>query len=180
MRLSLRQHQVECGLQGRAGKASPGYRRRLGRIGHTGRLEAQRGIRHLEHLFAHISDHPHIGGHARQQHQRLIVGRHHRGIGDDVLDIERGLANLGHQAGEGSTRKGINGKSGLLTDAKAADLGLVDRYLDLHVAQVLGDQKQLGRCETDCHSLTRLDRALDDDAVDRCTDDRPTEINPCR
>jgi len=54
-----------------------------------------------------------------------------------------------------------------LARADAPDVGLVDRGLDLHVAQVLGDDEEFGSLQRRSDGLADIDGALDDDAIDR-------------
>ncbi|ODT33960.1 MAG: hypothetical protein ABS55_12105 [Lautropia sp. SCN 70-15] len=75
---------------------------------------------------------------------------------------------------------GIDGEARLLAHLDAADVGLVDAGVDLHVAQVAGDHEQFGRLQARGHRLAGIDRALDDHAVDRAAYHGAVEVDPRR
>ncbi len=166
--------------------AFPLFRRsfRAGRRGDVARLrhargtKAQRGVRHLQHVLARIHHDAHVGGHAGKQFQVRVGRRNDRGVGDDVLHHQRGLAHLPHRAAEDAAGKGIHGKRRGLPLADAPDLGLVDRGVDLHPAQVLRDHEEFRRLQARRDRLARLHRFLDDDAVHRRADGGALEVDP--
>src|SRR5207244_10629772 len=61
-------------------------------------------------------------------------------------------------------------------DADAADVRFVDDGPDLHLCQILGDQKQAGRGQARHHGLADVDAAIDDYAADRRDNGRVIEV----
>ena len=78
---------------------------------------------------------------------------------------------------EGLTRKCVYGESGFLSDHQTAYIALINRRLDLHIAQVLGDDEQLGRLQAAGHGLAALNGALDHNARDWRGDARAPQID---
>ena len=68
-------------------------------------------------------------------------------------------------------------KRGALADAQAPDVGLVDRRLDLHVAQVLRDGEQHRRLQAGGDGLPGVDVAQDHGAVHRRADDGALQVH---
>ncbi len=151
-----------------------GVRRRLAR-----RTEAQRAVRHLQHRFAAVGRDAHISRHARQQFAAFVVGREDRDVGHDVLHVLRGLAHALHFADERPARERVDGERGALADANPAHVRFVDRGLDLHVAQVLGNDEEFRRLQAGRDGLPDVDRALDHDAVHRRPDLRARQVDLC-
>ena len=61
-------------------------------------------------------------------------------------------------------------------DLDAADVGLVDVGVDLHLGQVLRDREQRGGLQAGRDGLPHVHGARDDDAVDGGADDRVLEV----
>ena len=80
-------------------------------------------------------------------------------------------------AREVAPREGVDREARRLADAQPADVGLVDRRLDLHVAQVLRDGEQHRRLQAGGHGLAGVDVAQDHRAVDRRADDGALEVD---
>jgi len=59
-----------------------------------------------------------------------------------------------------------------------ADVGLVDRGVDLHAREILRDREQHGRLQRRRDGLPDVDRALEHRAVDGRADGRVLEIDP--
>ena len=64
-----------------------------------------------------------------------------------------------------------------MSDRQAAHIALVNRCLDLHIAQVLGDDEQLGRLQAAGHGLAALNSPLDHNARHRRSDARAPQID---
>ena len=61
---------------------------------------------------------------------------------------------------------GVHGERRALLRRDLADVGLVDRRDDAHLAEVGGDREEHGRLEDGRDGLPGVDVARDDDAVD--------------
>ena len=72
---------------------------------------------------------------------------------------------------------GVDLEGDLLPDVDVADVGLVDRRPDLHVAQVLGQEEQAGRVQPGHHGLAHVHAAVDHHAVDGRADGGVIEID---
>ena len=120
----------------------------------------------------------HGGRHAGHQPLRLVVHGDDRVVGDDVLGRGRLQAHLldagprRSRSGKASTLEGD-----LLARAHTADVGLVDRGVDLHLREVVGDHEEHGRLEGGGHRLADVDVARDHDTVDRGGDDGVAEVH---
>ena len=64
-----------------------------------------------------------------------------------------------------------------MSDHQAAHIAFVNRRFHLHVAQVLGDDEQLGRLQAAGHRLAALNRPLDHNARDRRRNARAPQID---
>ncbi len=91
-------------------------------------------------------------------------------VGHHVLHRDRGVPHLHDGALEGAARIGVDGEGRRLPFVDAADVGLGDVRLHLHLGQVLGDLEELRRLEARGDGLSDVDAARDDDAVDRRRD----------
>ena len=105
------------------------------RVGH------QQDVRPLVHFELHV------GRQIGQQFAVGIVGRHDHGVRDDVLRHLGVHADLSHFAVERLPLVGIDREPHGHVEPDASDVGLVDRGPDLHLGQVLGDEKQAGGIE---------------------------------
>ena len=152
-------------------------RRTIGRSGAHG-TETQRRVRHLQHAFAALGDHTHVRGHAGKEREILVRRADHGDVRDDVLNHLRGFAQLRHVAAEHAARESVDRERCLLPELDAPDLGLVDRGVDLHAAQVLRDDEKLRRLQARRDGLAGLHGFLDDNAVDGRADLGTVEIDP--
>ena len=106
-----------------------------------------------------------------------VVHGHDDGVGDDVLDDLRGLADLRDDAGEGLAREGVHRERHAVLQPDPADVGLVHADLDLHLREVLGDREEDRRLQARRHRLPDVHRSRDDHAVDRRADRGVLEIH---
>ena len=81
------------------------------------------------------------------------------------------------RARELALRVGVDVEAHLLALAHAAHVGLVDRGVDPHPGQVVGDQEQHRRLERGGHGLAHVHVARDHDAVDRGRDDGVAQVH---
>ena len=142
-------------------------------------MEAECRARHLQHVVLDRDHHRHVRGHPRSQLELAVLRADHGGVGhnsglDDGLQPHLGDAPLELGVGIGVHREG-DGQAG----ANAADVGLVDLRLDLHLGEVVRDHEELGRLEAGRDRLPDVDRARDHNAVDRSADRGVGEIH-CR
>ena len=87
----------------------------------------------------------HVRGHLRPQFFfRIRNGDDHR-IGDDVLAHRRVEADLRNLSAEFLIRIRVDGEARELSDLHAADVGLIDVGLHLHLRQILRDRKKRRR-----------------------------------
>ena len=141
--------------------------------------KAQCRIGNFAHALLFSDDEAHIGCHAGHERQIRVRCRHDHGVGNHVRDYLRRLAHLLDFALKRAARKGIHRKCGAQAGAHTTNLGFVNRGVYLHVAQALRNHKQFRRREAGCHSLPRLNAALDDDAINRRLDLRALQIDTC-
>src|SRR5215467_10131859 len=92
---------------------------------HSGRTEAQGGVRNLEHVVAMIRDNLDVGRHAGEQLEVGVVGRHHDVVGNDVLNVLGRLAHLGDGPREGARGEGVHREGRLLPDLDPTHIRLV-------------------------------------------------------
>ena len=140
---------------------------------------AQRRIGDLEHVFAALCDHAHIRCHTGQQAPARIGKTNHSHVGHDVGNVLSRLANLPHLAFKSLTGERIDCETGALSGADAADIRFVDAGIHLHIRQILGNHKELGRLQAGCDRLPLFNRALDHDAIDWGGDFGALQVNPC-
>ncbi len=145
---------------------------------HIGQAHPQRSVGHLEHIVAAVGDDAHIGRHARQQPALGVLKTHHRHIGHHIGHVLRRFAHLKQLALKALGREGVHREAHLLSGLDAAHIGLINRGLHLHVRQVLGDHKHLGRLQTGRHRLAALHRPLDDNAAHWRDDAGAAQVHP--
>ena len=147
------------------------------RAGITRRPEAEGRIGDLQHAGLLGHHELHVRRHPRQETAPGIVDGDDDDVGDDVLDDQRRLADLGHGAAERLPGEGVDGEGRPVLDLDAADVGLIHARLHLHLREILGDREERRRLEAGRHRLPDVDGARDDDAVDRGADHRAVEIH---
>ena len=91
-------------------------------------------------------------------------------VGNDVLHVRGRVADLHHGAAEGLSGIGVHRERGFLVHLNAADVGLVDVRLHVHLGEVLRDAEQLRRRVRRLHRLTHVHVPRDHHAVDRRSD----------
>ena len=74
-------------------------------------------------------------------------------------------------------RVGVDAERHVLARPDAADVGLVDVRVDLHLRQVGGDDEERRRLHAGRDRLPDVHAALDDDAVDRRRDHGVIEVD---
>ena len=163
---------LRIGLVGRK-RGGRGRHRRFGRR----RPPAQRGVRHAQHIGVVLRFDAQVRGHAGLQFEPRILHRNDGGVDDDVLHGLRAETHLLHAALEGAAGIGVDREGNALAVDHTTDIGFVDVGGNLHVAQIVGDQKQGGRLQARGDRLAELDIALDHHAVDRRADIGVLEID---
>ena len=138
---------------------------------HVGRRpEAERRIRHAQHVGALRDFDLHGRRHARLELQLLIGHVDDRGVGRDVLDDDRLQPDLRHGAFEHFRRIRVDVERDVLAGTDAADVRFVDVRVDLHLGQIRGDDEERRRRHARGDGLAHVDAALNHDAVDRRRD----------
>ena len=89
----------------------------------------------------------------------------------------RGLAHLAHLAFKGLARKSVYREGGFLAGLDAPHIRLVNAGIHLHIAQVFGNHKQLGRLQAGCYCLAFFNGALDHNAVHRRGNAGAVQVN---
>src|SRR5439155_18130747 len=92
----------------------------------AGGPEAQRRVRHLQHARLLGVDELHVGGHPGQEAAAGIVDRDHDGVGDDVLNDQRRLADLRDDAHERLAGERVDGEARAVLELDAPDVRLID------------------------------------------------------
>src|SRR5262245_1501177 len=106
-----------------------------------------------------------IGGHAGQKPAERIVGGDDDGIGNDVLQGDRGEPDLLDLPLEGHVGIGVDGEADRVATRHLTDIGLIDLGLDLHLVEILGDGEELRRLQTCRHGLPDFYDLVDNHAV---------------
>jgi hypothetical protein len=143
---------------------------------HPWHSEAQRSVRHAQRGFFLSRYDRDVCGHAGLEFEITIVHRDDHVIGDDVLDADGGIPHLCDSPFEELFGIGVHAEVRLLAFGHAADIGLADVGVDLHLGQVLGDDEQSRRLETGGDRLADIHVARHDNAVHRRIDCRIAEI----
>ncbi len=130
-------------------------------------VKVQRLDRNAQHVVAPRGCDRYIGGHPRLEQQFGIGDVEHHVIGDDILNRDWRLTHLPHHAFEVPIREGVDPEARALTLAHVADIRFADVGIDLHLGQVLGDQKQRRGLETGRDGLSDVDIARHHRAVHR-------------
>ena len=135
------------------------------------RAEPERRIRHAQDVRAPGDLHAQVRRHARLQLQLRVRHVDDRRVGRHVLDDDRLQPDLRDRTLE-LLRPDMR-PLGTSRSARpdAADVGLVDVGVHLHLRQVRGDDEERRRLHAGGHRLADVHAALDDDAVDRRRDE---------
>src|SRR5271163_204139 len=106
------------------------------------RGKSQRLQRHLEDIVAFGGDDSRVRRHPGHQQKLRIGDCDHNIVRNNVLYRDGRLPDLGDRAPKGPDREGIYGKSGFLSESDRTHVGFADVGVDLHLGEVLRDQKQ--------------------------------------
>jgi hypothetical protein len=120
------------------------------------RLEAQRGIRHSQHIFCVGDRNCDIRSHARQEFLILVRSINDRRIGHHVLQLLGVQPYLRYPTAKCLTRVSINREGRRDAFMDLAHISLVYRGKHLHIAQVVRNDEQSRRLQTCCDSLTDI------------------------
>jgi len=118
-----------------------GRRSRRGRAGFRSRAEAKRSERHGKGRDRASRLDLGDDGHSGQQRIVVVRGRENYDVGYDVLDDLRLFANLPDCRFELVAGKPIDRKLDWLPDRDLRDVALVDTGMDLHAAEIAGDDE---------------------------------------
>ena len=153
---------VAGGLPGRGARWRAGERRF--------RAEAQRRVRHGEHVVAPFCDDADGRGHAGLELEIRIVDVYDGVIGDDVLHDLRRVADVADAAAERIAGIGIDRERHAHVRLQPPDVGLRDVRMNFHFPQVLRDRENHGRGQRCGDGLPAVHGARDHHAVGRRQD----------
>ena len=131
------------------------------------RTEAQRRIRHGEHIARFVGDEVDARGHARKELTLRVVDGDDHGVVHDVIGRRRLQAHLLHGSVEFTVRQCLNAEVHVLPLFDLRDVALTDLREDLHVRQIVRDHEKLRSREARRDRLPLLNIALDDRSVNR-------------
>ena len=130
-----------------------------------------------KHIVPACRNDCHICGHAGLQEEFRIGYVHDDVVGRDVLDTDRDLAYLPYGPLEHAVRECVNAEVRSFSVSQIADIRFAHVGIDLHLRQVLGDQKQRRRLKAGGDGLADVDIARDHRAVNRRDDVGIVEID---
>ena len=138
--------------------------------------EPEGPVRHAQGSFLLSGHNRHVRRHARFELQVFVVDRDHDVVRHDVLHADRRVPHLRDGPVEKVFRVSIHAEAGSLSFSHAADIGLADIGVHLHLHQVLRDDKEGGGLEAGHDGLTDVHGAGDHNAVYRRVDGGIAEI----
>src|SRR5664280_2614699 len=119
-------------------------------------MKTQRRVGDFQGVVTFGNNNRDVGGHAGLEFQIGVIDTNDGIVGDDVLDRDRRVTHLHDLAVECATRKRVDGEVHVLTFGNATDVALRDVGVDLHLRQVVGNDKQYWRAQAGRHGLANV------------------------